>query len=472
MEREIYSTKRKALSLNLDSSKYGTIAEIGGGQEVARTFFQAGGASGTIAKTISAYDKTFSDHLYSKGDKGRYVCLTRLEQMLCTEYDELLTVIGQDRKEGVRFFAFANTVETLNFKKDNQGHGWLGVRFELSKAGCPNDIVIHVRLLENDAILQQYTLGTLGVNLIYACFNYHDRPNVFLQSLMDNLSSDRVEITMARMTGPDLSWVDNRLLSVQLVKNGMTPAIIFDRFGKVQEPDDMLYKKNALLLRGRFRPITYVGFDILKSSYAHFKQNAAFTSENTLQISEITLNNLLDEGEINERDFLDRVDILNGMGQNVMISNFKEFYKLVEYFGRFKHKNLRIIMGVPTFAKVMDKNYYTGLAGGLLEAVGKMFPSRTKFYIYPALNRQTKKLMGTDDIALAPDVMHIYQYLLENALIVNLKNVKQEWLSIDSNEVLQLIHNGDNRWETMVPNYVVKNIKEKKLFGYAKDSDK
>ncbi|MGE0076298.1 MAG: hypothetical protein AB7S48_00410 [Bacteroidales bacterium] len=466
MKREIISTKHKALSLNLDPSKYGTIAEIGGGQEVARAFFQAGGASGTIAKTISAYDKIFSDHLYSRGDQGRYVCLTRLEQMLCTEYDELLAVLGVNRQDGVRYFAFANTVETLNFKKDNQGHGWLGVRFELNHTGKPNDIVIHVRLLENDPILQQYTLGTLGVNLIYACFNYSDKPNVFLQSLMDNLSNDRVEITMAKMVGPDLSWVDNRLLCVQLVKNEMTPAIIFDRYGKVQEPDDMLYKKNALLLRGRFRPITYVGFDILKSAYAHFKKNEAFTTESTLQISEITLNNLLDEGEINERDFLDRVDILNGMGQNVMISNFKEFYKLVEYFGRFKHRNLRIIMGVPTFAKVMDKSYYTDLAGGLLEAVGKMFPARTKFYIYPALNRQTKKLMETDDIPLAPDVMHIYLYMLENSLIVNLKDVRAEWLNIDSNEVLQLIHKGDLRWETMVPQYVTKSIKSKKLFGY------
>ena len=466
MEREIYSTKHKALSLNLDSSKYGTIAEIGGGQEVARAFFQAGGASGTIAKTISAYDKIFSDHLYSKGDKDRYVCLTRLEHMLSTEYNELLTVLGPNRHDEVRYFVYANTVETINFKKDNQGHGWLGVRFERSRAGGPNDVVIHVRLLENDGVLQQYTLGTLGINLIYACYYYSDNPNLFLQSLLDNLSNDRVEITMARMTGPDLSWVDNRLLCVQLVKNEMTPAIIFDRWGKVQEPDDMLYRKNALLLRGRFRPITYVGFDILKSAYAHFKHNAAFKTDNTLQISEITLNNLLDEGEINVRDFLDRVDLLNGMGQNVMISNFKEFYKLVEYFGRFKHRNLRIIMGVPTFAKVLDKSYYTGLAGGLLEAVGKMFPARTKFYIYPALDRKTKTLMRTDDIPLVPDVMHIYQYLQENSLIVNLKDVTHQWLSISSDEVLQLIHRGEPQWEKMVPKYVVKNIKQKKLFGY------
>ncbi len=466
MEREILSTKRKALVINLDTSFYGTIAEIGGGQEVARAFFQAGGASGTIAKTISAYDKVFSDHLYSHGDSGRYVCLKRLRQMLSTEFDELIQLLGNNRTNGKRFFAFANTVETLNFRKDNQGHGWLGVRFELTRPGEPNEVVIHVRLNENDGVLQQYTLGMLGINLIYACFYHYNSPMIFLQSLMDNLSTDRVEITMAQMTGPDLSYVDNRLLGVQLVKNGMTPAIFFDRYGNVQEPDDMLYKKNAIVLRGRFRPITYVGFDILKTSYAQFKKNALFKPENTLQICEITLNNLLEEGELNERDFLNRVDLLNGMGQNVLISNFREFYRLVEYFGRFKHKNLRIVMGIPTFVRVLDKSYYTDLPGGLLEAVGKMLPARTKFYIYPALDRKTGKIMTITDLILPEDVMNLYRYLKDNDLIVSLSGVKKEWLNIKTNDVLELIQSNDSRWEEMVPQYVVRTIKQKKLFGF------
>ncbi|MEA2107276.1 MAG: TonB-dependent receptor [Bacteroidota bacterium] len=356
MEREIYSTKRKALLLNLDTDIYGSIAEIGGGQEVARAFFQAGGASGTIAKTISAYDKTFSDHFYNKGKSGRYVSLNRLEKMLDEEYNELKTILNDKRNRQIRFFSFANTVETINFQKTNQGHGWIGIKFELTHPGEPNEVVIHVRLLENDAVLQQYTLGIIVVNLIFACYRYTDNPNLFLQSLLDNLDTDRIEITMARMKGPDLSYVDNRLLCVQLVKNGMTPAVMFDRYGDVHQPGDFLYKKNALVLRGRFRPITYVGFDILKTSYALFKEDKNFSPENTLQICEITLNNLLEEGEINERDFLNRVDILNGMGQNVLVSSFKEFYKLVDYFGRFKIHNLRVILGVPTFKKVLEKN--------------------------------------------------------------------------------------------------------------------
>ncbi|HPF92668.1 MAG TPA: hypothetical protein PLV65_01945 [Tenuifilaceae bacterium] len=472
MEREVYTTKRKALMLNLDETKYGTIAEIGGGQEVARSFFQAGGASGTIAKTISAYDKTFSDHLYNQGESGRYVSLNRLEQMLNAEFKELQSVLGEKRDPKVKFFSFANTVETLNYQKNNQGHGWLGVKFEHSKLGEPNEVVIHVRLHENDALLQQYTLGTLGVNLIFACFYYHDRPNVFLQSLLDNLDTDRVEITMARMTGPDLCYVDNRLLCVQLVKNGMTPAVMFDRYGNVHQPADFLYKKNALVLRGRFRPITYVGFDILKTSYALFKEDKNFTPHNTLQICEITLNNLLEEGEINERDFLDRVDLLNGMGQNVLVSSFREFYKLVDYFLRFKILNLRIILGVPTFKKVLEKKYYANLKGGILEAMGRMFPDNTRFYIYPALDRATGKILLVDDVDMEPDVKHIFSYLVDNRKIRNLRQAKSKWLHIRPDEVLRLINQDDSKWETMVPKYVSKRIKSKRIFGYKNDNAK
>jgi hypothetical protein len=466
MEREVFSIKRKALMLNLDATKYGTIAEIGGGQEVARAFFQAGGASGTIAKTISAYDKTFSDHLYNSGKSGRYVSLSRLNQMLDAEYNELFSVLGKKHDSKVKFFSFANTVETLNYKKDNQGNGWLGVKFDLTKPGEPNEVVIHVRLHENDALLQQYTLGSLGVNLIFACFYYHDRPNVFLQSLLDNLDTDRVEITMARMTGPDLCYVDNRLLCVQLVKNGMTPAVMFDKNGNVHQPSDFLYKKNALVLRGRFKPITYVGFDILKTSYALFKKDKNFSQDNTLQICEITLNNLIEEGEINERDFLDRVDLLNGMGQNVLVSNFQEFYKLVDYFNRFKLLNLRVILGVPTFKRVLEKKYYANLRGGILEAMGRMFPANTRFYIYPAVDRATGNILLVDDVEMEPDVRHIFNFLVDNRKIRNLRQAKTQWLSINPDEVLRLIEANDPKWLEMVPRYVSKRIISKKIFGY------
>ncbi len=197
-KRESLTTKRKALDINLTSEIYGTLAEIGGGQEVARAFFQAGGASGTIAKSISAYDKTFSDHLYNENKPGRYVSEERVELMLNREFSQLNEVLDTNKNDDTCFFVFADTVETLNYSKTNQGHGWLGVQFQLKPNQAPNRVIIHINLKENDQLLQQYTLGTLGVNLIYACFNYTEDSNLFLLSLLDNLDTDRVDINLVR----------------------------------------------------------------------------------------------------------------------------------------------------------------------------------------------------------------------------------------------------------------------------------
>ncbi len=466
MEREILSTNRKALRINLDPSIYGSFAEIGGGQEVARNFFQAGGASGTVAKTISAYDKKFSDHLYNKNKPGRYVSEGRLGKMLKTEFDELLELLTQDEKENRRFFAFANTVATINYKKDNYSHGWLGIRFQLKPGAEPNQVVMHINLLENDSVLQQQTLGILGVNFIFACFHFHDRPNVFLQSLLDNLDRDRIEITLIRMSGADMDYVDNRLLSVQLVNNGMTNATMFDRNGDVQQPSDMLYKKNVLAFRGSFRPITYVGFDILKTSFGMFKKDKDYEKENTISLCEMTLNNLLEEGRFDERDFLDRADMLIGMGQNVMVSNFREYYKLVSYFSQFKIKNLRVVIGIPTFINVLDKKYYKNLKGGILEAFGKLFTVNMKLYVYPTRDIKTGKLITSQNIPLDKDLEYLYKYLLENRKIIDLEGINTEKLHIKSKEVLAMIKNDEKDWEQLVPVYIEEFIKTNKLFGF------
>ncbi|HBF88777.1 MAG TPA: nicotinate-nucleotide adenylyltransferase [Bacteroidales bacterium] len=466
MEREILSQKNKALKINLDSTTYGTIAEIGGGQEVARAFFQAGGASGTVAKTISAYDKTFSDAIYNNYKSGRHVSENRLDKMLKKEYSELVRILIVERCSDTRFFAFANTVETINYNKSNQGHGWLGIKFQLKSCGEPNEVVIHVRLLENDSLLQQYTLGILGINLIYACFYHWYNPNDFLQSLMDNLSRDRVEINMARMSGPDLDYVDNRLLSVQLVKNGMTNVVIFDRNGKVKSAADMLYKQNVLVFRGSFRPITYVGFDMLKTSYALFKKELGNNKDKSVVLCEMTLNNLLDKGEFDERDFLDRVNILNGMGQNVMISDYKEFYKLISYFSEFKIKELRLLLGIPVLRKVFDEKYYANLKGGIVEAFGRLFIQNLKIYVYPALDVETDKIKTVEKMDIPENIRFLVKHLLENQKILNVPNVKKERLHITSKQVLAKIKAKDKTWEDLVPKYVSDFIKEKKLFCY------
>jgi len=466
MEKEILSTTRKALLINLDKRFYGTIAEIGGGQEVAGNFFKAGGASGTIAKTISAYDMAYSDYLYCKGKKERYVSQDRLRKMLDIEYDELIGVLKEKREETTCFFVFANTVVALNYQKNNDSRGWLGVKFQLEPNAQPNEVIIHVSLLENDNLLQQNTLGVLGINLIYACFNHYKNPNIFLNSLMDNLSNDRIEITMVKMKGPQLNYVDNRLLNVQLVKNGMAQATMFDRYGNVYEPSDMLYKKNVLAFRGSFRPITYLGFDMLKSSYSMFKKENDYDKNNTIALCEITLNNLLEDGNFHESDFLNRVDILNGMGQNVMISNFREYYKLVSYLSGFKILNLRIIIGAHTFLNVIDEKFYENLKGGILEAFGRLFVRNMKIYLYPSVDEKNNEIINLKNINVPKQIKYLFLHLIENNIIVDIKNVKREFIRTYPHIVLNLIRNKQKGWESMVPKYIEDQIKSKKLFGY------
>jgi hypothetical protein len=466
IEREVFDTNRKALFINLDDTIYGSFAEIGGGQEVARCFFQSGGASGTVAKTISAYDMVFSDTLYGKTPKGRYVSEPRLMQMLDIEYRNLIKLLGDKRDRETRYFAFANTVTTINSKKTNQGHGWIGVRFQLKPNGKPNDVILHVKLLERDNLLQQKTLGILGVNLLYACFYNYQYPNSFLKSLLESNIEDRVEIDMIRMNGPDLDYVDNRLLAVQLVKNDMTAVTMFDRYGNVKPPSELLYKKNVMLLRGSFRPITYVGFDMLKSGFGLFKKEVGFDKENTIVLCEMTLKNLMEEGVFDERDFLDRVDILCGMGQNVMITNFKEFYKISSWFANYNILNIRMVIGALTFRKVLEKQYYKHLKGGILEAFGRLFTDNLKVYLYPGREKQSQNILKTHNLPVEDDVHFLYQHLLESGLIIDIPNYRKEILPFFSYKVLAKLNANDPEWENMVPKYVSSFIKNKKLFGY------
>lgn len=467
MKHESIPINRKALKINLDTEFYGSFAEIGGGQETSRNFFIAGASSGTIAKSISAYDKSYSDKLYNNNKQGRYVSEGRLIKMLDNEYKELKDVLSH-KKEEVSFFAFADTVEVLNYSKDNYSHGWMGMKFQLCPNSEPNKVIMHVKLLENDTLLQQKTLGELGVNLVYACKYYHEHPDIFLKSLLDNLSVDRLRITMMRMSGPDLDFVDNRLLGVQLVKFGMTHAIMFDKNGNVQQPSDMLYKKNVLAFRGSFNPITYVAKDILNASLELFQKDEDYTPDNTLSFCEITLNNLFREGEIDERDFLERANMLNDIGQNVMISDIREYYSLVEFFSQFKIQKLRIVMGVPSLEHVFNEKYYVDLKGGILEAIGKMFPKNIKVYIYPTIDRESNTLLKSKDIHPEGSIQLLYNYLLVNRFILDISSKMADQLHVKSHEVHKMIEQGNAEWEKYVPMIVANKIKEKGLFGYKK----
>ena len=471
-ERVILTPEQKALRLNLNQNIYGTFAEIGAGQEVSRHFFRVGGASGTIAKAMSAYDKDFSDAIYGREKKNRYVCKDRVAHMMDHEYGLITDRLSRDKHPTKTFFSYANTIATINFSKTSEGQGWMGCKFQTDPEKEANEVVFHIRLHENEATLQQITIGIIGVNLIYGCYNYNDNPLDLLQSLYDNLDRSRVEIDMIEMNGPDFQELDNRLLSLHLVKNGMTEAVIFSPDGKNLQAADLLYKKNILAIRGSFRPVTKVNIDMISKGYKMFMNEKRVDPENTQVLFEITLNNLKADGDIDEQDFLDRADILCGIGQTVMISNYMKYYKLVEYFGRYTKKRMGIIMGSNNLYDIFKEKYYRNLKGGILEAFGIMFFRDIKIYLYPWKDEKINELITTKNMTIHPRVQPLFDYLLFNKRIVDIENYNSDILNIYSRECLKMIREGEEGWEKMVPSYVDTIIKSKNLFGYEEGEKK
>lgn len=459
------TTKEKALSLNLDPKIYGTIAEIGGGQEVADYFFKAGAASGTIAKTMSAYDMTFSDAIYGKSKK--YVSEDKLMKMLDREYS-LLSRRLTNRAKRSHFFAFANTVEILNFNRTNRGQGWAGIRFQKHPNSEPNNCVIHVILKDNDPLWQQQLLGMVGVNLIHACYHYPEPEDIIL-SLRDNIHPSRIEIDMFRIEGPDFHHVDNRLMSLKLVKNGLTHAAMFGPKGDVRQPSAVLYKKNVIALRGRFRPVTLVNVDMMITGLRAFRIEKDVEEKNIVAIVELTLNDLVLDGKMDETDFLDRVDLLCSLGQSVLISNYQEHYKLASYLSHFtKNKKLGIVIGYYNLVSIFDENYYRNLNGGILESFGRLFGSNVKLYIYPSRDADgnEKKILTSKDFAPEPALKGLYEYLQDNQKIEDVHGAKLKNLHIASDRVLEKIRLNDPEWEEYVPHKVAAAIKKGHLFGY------
>lgn len=460
--------KQKALEINLNDKIYGTFSEIGAGQETVRFFFRAGGASGTIAKAMSAYDKDFSDAIYGKEDDGRYVNENRLIKMLNHEVNLLEQRIDRSKNPGRLFFAYANTVSTIDFAKKNKGHGWVGIRFQLDDMEVYNEIILHLRFHENDARLQQESLGVLGVNLIYGAFYLADNPRALLESLYDELGKDQIEIDMVNFVGPRFAYVDNRLMSLQLVKNGMTDAVIFGPNGKNLLPADILYRKNILAMRGSFRPVTSVNIDMLHSGLKLFQHENRVEAENTKVLFEITLKNLSTSGEINERDFLDRADILGKLGHLVLISNFSEYYRLVEYFSRFTKERIGLIMGVNNLLDVFKETFYENLSGGIMEAFGKLFTKDLKIYLYPYLDKSTNEILTSKNLKVDASLKELYKYFANNKRIVDIEEFDEKNLTIYSREILKQICLGESGWEDKVPEGVADLIKDRGMFGYSK----
>lgn len=461
---DIPSLKTKCLRINLNENIYGTFAEIGAGQETVRQFFRAGGASGTIAKAMSAYDKAFSDAIYGIENDKRYVTEARLRKMLNHEVNLVEERILRESHPNKMFFAYANTVATIDFAKKYKGHGWVGIKYQVDPDQGYNEIVLHLRFKETDARLQQETLGVLGTNLIYGAFYKYNEPKKLLRYLYDHLHKDQVEIDTINFSGPVFEDVDNRLMSLQLVKNGMTDAVMFSPDGNNVLPARVLYKKNILTLRGSFRPVTKVNMDMYQKSLDMFIKENKVDEEKTQVIFEITLSNLRAEGEIDEQDFMDRARLLCSLGQTVLISNFQEFYKLVEYFSQYSKARMGLAMGVNNLVDIFDEKYYRHLSGGILEAFGKLFFKDLRVYLYPMQN-DDGTLTTSENLKVHPRMKELYKFFKYNGKVVDITDYDEKILTVFSRTVLKMIAEGDDGWERMLPEGVAKLIKEKSLFG-------
>lgn len=467
MNRSILETDQKALELNLDEGVYGAFAEIGAGQEVARHFFQAGAAAGTIAKTMSAYDKVVSDEIYGTEEpgKGRYVCESRLYKMLQHEYALMEGRLRTLRPEQC-FFAFADTVAAINYQKTIKGDGWLGLRFQLNPDAETNDLVLHVRLLDGDNLLQQQAVGILGVNMIYACFRYHQNPEMLLQSLMDNLHG-RVKIDMVRLKGPDFQALDNRLLCLWLIKHQLSDVAIFGPTGDALHAGEFLYKTPILIARGSYRPPTLVQQDMIRRANEQFQAEPDVDAERSFFLTEITLDNLSADGALHEQDFLDRADILCALGQTVVLSSCVQHKGLIAYFSDYKIPKIGLAMGARKLLNILREATEAN-PNNLLGAFGAIFPQNVRFYIYPTMNKneQEQILVTAKNLPIPPAIHFLYDHLLENRNIVNIQGFNPSILNIYHKEVLAQIQQGLPGWEQKVPPEVERLIKEKRLMGW------
>jgi hypothetical protein len=460
------NTGQKALQINLDAKRYGAFAEIGAGQEVARWFFHVGKASGTVAKTISAYDMAVSDAIY--GTAERYVSRQRLQAMLDREFELLLQRLDKPRGDRSAFFAFANTVTTKPISKTGEegGHGWLGIKFQSQPRREPSSIIIHVRMLDWETPRQQEAVGILGVNLLHAAFYQHLEPARLIGSLLDGLTSQRVEVDMIKFSGPAFKTVDNRLMALQLVEQWLTEAALFTADGESVIPGELLYKKPVLLERGSFRPLTNPMLDMLECAQKKFVAQPALQGEEPVVMFELTLRNLKLGDAIDHRDFLDRVDTLGALGKPVLISNFLRYHRLVGYLSRQTQKPIGLPLGLARLRDIMDEKFYTDMPGGLMESLGQLFKNGAKLYVYPSLDKKTGRLTTMENLEVAPNVRHLYAHLIENRFIEKIDDYNESALRIYTSEVLSKIHAGDESLAELMPPPIFEVIKAKRLFGW------
>lgn len=462
-KRNIKLTQEKALQLNLDSTIYGTVVEIGAGQEVARQFFSAGAAAGTIAKTMSAYDMKVSDDVYGKA--GRYVSRERAEQMLQHEYDLLIARLHESREVESKYFAYAATVTARSYSQKNECHGWIGVRRQTEAGGEPSEIVLHVRMLDDTNHEQSEALGILGINLVHSAYHCDNDPKRIIDCLQDGMGSDkRIEIDLIHFSGPDFAEVENRLMNLHLIHSWSCRAVMFDADGRSIVPASALRKKDTVVIRGSFKPPTKVHLDMKETAIKHFLQEEGVEKDKLLVVAEITMNELSGQGEDADSDFLARVDLLNELGFSVLISDYLRFFRLRSWIRRYTPNRIGIVLSVLDFNYLFDAEYYDGLEGGILEAMGKLFSDHTHVYVYPTI--QDGKLVTLENVDVGEHQEFLVKHLIRNRAMMSADIVDVANLQISAREIAHQIPQGDGEWQQHLPEQTTKSIIERRLFGY------
>ncbi|MCE9629110.1 MAG: TonB-dependent receptor [Planctomycetia bacterium] len=465
-------TAQRALAINLDDSIYGSFSEIGAGQEVARWFFAAGGAAGTVAKTISAYDMTVSDAIYGK--TTRYVSRERVERMLDHEYGLMHERLDPTRGDRTRFFALADTAAARSFAGGNECHAWMAIRFQHAIHAAASDVILHVRLLDTSNALQADALGRLGVNLVHAAFAHWRQPRALLETLLEHIGRNRLEIDWVRAAGPAFKDVDERLLGLHLVRIGYTPALLFDVHGTPLLASESIRRKRVLVERGRFAPVTSLNLEMLAKARAAFEaghgapragHHPANEPDEVCEIMEITMNNLRDRGNAEDSDFLARVDLITAAGKMVLVSDIGAFHSLGEYLADRRVEATGLVLGVPLLRELFNESHYKSLDGGILEAFGRLFTHGVRLYVYPTRDVITGTIVTAETLKVAPHLSHLLEHLRVNGLILGLVCDPATLRTYSSEEVRSRICSGDPSWRELVSPEVATHIDRHGYFG-------